>query len=320
VTFGVSKQARELERRVRLLAETPGLSLLLQGESGTGKEVVARTIHDWSPRRTAPFVAVDCGALPEPLLESLLFGHRRGAFTGADQDREGLFVEAHTGTLFLDELGNLPAGLQAKLLRCLQEREVRPLGSDKPVPFDVRLIAAANVDLLAETQRGRFRLDLYHRVAEFVVRIPPLRERPEDVLHFADCLLARVAEETGRGPARLTAAAKAHLSAHRWPGNLRELFNCLRRAALLAAGDELGGDDLDLAPETQALVPGFEEGTPLTEQVQTAALRIERAWIEHVLAATGGNKAEAARRLGVDYTTLHRKLKRHGLDTMAPSP
>ncbi len=319
-SFGISVLARELEKQARLVASTPGLSALLQGESGTGKEILARTIHELSPRAERPFVAVDCGALPEPLLESLLFGHERGAFTGADQRKDGLFVEADQGTLFLDELGNLPLGLQAKLLRALQEREVRPLGSDKAVGFDVRLIAAGNTNLLEETQHGRFRLDLYHRVAEFVLHIPPLRERPEDIPHFTDLFLHRIAVELDRPRARLSDDAAARLAGHDWPGNLRELLNVLRRATLLGDGGPIPVEAIAVESRPSPASAEFRDGVPLKDQVQSAAAVLERNWIRQALLETGGNKAAAARRLGVDYTTLHRKLKRYGLDTMADAP
>lgn len=320
--FGVSERAQELERRVRLVAETPQLSVLIEGESGTGKEVIARTVHELSTRSAERFVAVDCGALPEPLLESLLFGHRRGAFTGADQDRAGLFLEADGGTLFLDELSNLPVGLQSKLLRCLQERELRPLGGETAVPFDVRLICAANRDLLSETKAGRFRLDLYHRIAEFVLRPPPLRDRAEDIDFFADLFLERIGEELGQNPKSLSRAARARLASAPWPGNLRELQNHLRRAAILSDTPEIDAEDLEIEDQTRPMIAGleFEDGRPLTEQIQNATRILEKHWIAHVLRESTGNKAEASRRLGIDYTTLHRKLKRHGLDTMADAP
>lgn len=323
VSFGVSPQAAQLQKQVELVASTPGLSVLLQGESGTGKEILARTIHESSPRRARPFVAVDCGALPQPLLESLVFGHKKGSFTGADRDRDGFFLEADGGTLFLDELGNLPLRLQSKLLRSLQEREVLPLGSDRPVPFDVRLLAATNRDLLQDTSTGGFRLDLYHRIAEFVLHLPPLRERPQDIPHFAAHFLDQIAAELGRGPLRLSTEAQRRLARHRWPGNLRELLNCLRRAALLAGESQISAEHLDLSrPDAPAASepPAFHEGVPLKEQLQRAASELEKSWIRAVLQQADGNKAEAARRLGIDYTTLHRKLKRYGLDTMAELP
>ena len=196
--FGLSPKAQELRRSIELVAPQASLAVLLCGESGTGKEVVARAIHSLSPLAGGPFVAVDCGALPEPLLESQLFGHQKGAFTGADRTRAGLFQMAENGTLFLDELGNLPLSLQAKLLRALQERTVLPVGASEPVPFHARLLGATNSDLQAAVRAGRFRVDLYHRIAEFVVALPALRERPDDVVHFARLFLGEANREMGR--------------------------------------------------------------------------------------------------------------------------
>ncbi|HMQ21308.1 MAG TPA: sigma-54 dependent transcriptional regulator, partial [Planctomycetota bacterium] len=292
--FGVSQAAIELERRVRLVADTPQLSVLIEGESGTGKEVIARTIHELSQRSSERFVAIDCGALPEALLESLLFGHRKGAFTGADRDRTGMFLEAHRGTLFLDELSNLPLGLQSKLLRCLQEREVRPLGGDAALPFDVRLICAANRDLRALTEAGKFRLDLYHRIAEFVLRPQPLRTRQEDVDFFADLFLDRIGDELGRHRQHLSSRARARLREAQWPGNLRELQNALRRAALLSTSETIEEQDLELdTAQSQAVDAAFHfrDDLPLTEQIQIAMAALERRWITEMLHDAGGNKA-----------------------------
>ena len=308
--FGTSQPARELYKQARLVAGADTLSVLIQGESGTGKEVLAHAIHNLSKRRDKPFVAVDCGALPEALMESLLFGHKRGSFTGADKDREGIFLEADGGTLFLDELGNLPLRLQAKLLRSLQEREVLALGSDKAQSFDVRLLCASNSELEDMILHEQFRLDLYHRIAEFTIKIPPLRERNEDVLHFAALFLAEVSPELKKDTVEIGDAAKPLLLQHAWPGNLRELRNVLRRAALLCPANEIRAEDL-------ALQPVFRDGHPLKEQVALAAAEIEKDWIRRILHESGGNKAEAARRLGVDYSTLHRKIKKYGLDAMA---
>ncbi|MEZ5987919.1 MAG: sigma 54-interacting transcriptional regulator [Planctomycetota bacterium] len=279
--FGASQDARRLLERARLVAETPGISILIQGESGTGKEVLARTIHELSPRREAPFVAVDCGALPETLMESLLFGHVKGAFTGADRDREGLFLEADGGTLFLDELGNLPVGLQSKLLRALQQREVLPLGSDRPRSYDVRLIVATNEDLEGAVEAGRFRLDLYHRVHEFDLRIPPLRERPEDVLHFARVFLAEVAEELARDQLSLPPETEEVLVKQAWTGNLRELRNTIRRGVILAGNGPLQPADLGLdaaaAHGPAEARPDFVEGRSLKEQLQEATAELSGA-------------------------------------------
>jgi two-component system, NtrC family, response regulator HydG len=320
--FGPSAAAQELRRLLALVAPQAGLSVLLCGESGTGKEVVARSLHALSPRAAGPFVAVDCGALPEPLLESQLFGHEKGAFTGADRARPGLFTLANGGTLFLDELGNLPLPLQSKLLRALQERVVVPVGGSQPVPFDARLIAATNAELDADVKAGRFRIDLYHRIAEFTVPLPPLRQRPTDVVHFAKLFLAEANQELGRRLLGFTAAAEAALQRQPWPGNLRELRNAVRRAALLATADELDAPDLQLGAELSATA-GIEatapaslpdgSAQPLAERLRLASDALEAEILAATLAECGGNKAAAARALRIDYTTLHRKLKRHGL-------
>ncbi len=312
--LGISPAAKALAEEAARAAASD-LPLLLQGESGTGKEFLARAVHALSPRRDGPFTAVDCGALPPSLAESLLFGHRKGAFTGADRDRNGLFLEAHGGTLFLDEIGNLPPEIQAKLLRVLQEKAVTPLGESIPRPFDARILSATNLDLSRAAREGRFRLDLYHRINGFTLRIPPLRERPKDVRWFAGLFLL----QEGGGKARWSKGAMEALLKRPWPGNLRELRNTVARALLLSGGGTIlpqhvrEGKELD----PRGLPPGgpaFPRDASLTDKVREAAERLEREWILQALEQAGGNKAEAARILKVDYTTLHRKLKRLGLD------
>ncbi|MCB9887369.1 MAG: sigma-54-dependent Fis family transcriptional regulator [Planctomycetes bacterium] len=318
--FGPSLQAQELRRTIDLVAAQTSLSVLLRGESGTGKEVVARAIHALSPLAGGPFVAVDCGALPEHLLESQLFGHCKGAFTGADRARTGLFPMADGGTLFLDELGNLPLNLQAKLLRALQERVVVPVGGSEPVPFHARLLAATNAELDHDVREGRFRIDLYHRVAEFVLPLPPLRSRPEDVVHFARLFLAEANREMGRNVTGFTPAAEQALQGMSWPGNLRELRNVVRRAVVLTGSHELDARDLAPAegtpPDHASATPsGFDPGTgTLAERVRGATAALEAEILGRTLRDCDGNKAAAARALGIDYTTLHRKLKRYELD------
>ncbi|MCK5941493.1 MAG: sigma-54-dependent Fis family transcriptional regulator, partial [Planctomycetes bacterium] len=244
--FGPSRAAQELRRTLELVAQQESVAVLITGESGTGKEVAARAIHHLSPRRDGPFVAVDCGALPEQLLESQLFGHEKGAFTGADRARQGLFAMADGGTLFLDELGNLPLPLQAKLLRALQERVVVPVGGSTPVPFRARLLTATNADLGNDVEKGRFRVDLFHRVAEFTVEMPPLRARPDDIVHFARTFLAQANVEMGRRVEGFTEAGELALRRHPWTGNLRELRNAVRRMVLLATSSELEVADLGI--------------------------------------------------------------------------
>lgn len=317
--FGPSRRAQELRRTIELVAQQETVSVLITGESGTGKEIAARAIHHLSPLRDGPFVAIDCGALPEHLLESQLFGHERGAFTGADRSRQGLFVMADGGTLFLDELGNLPLTLQAKLLRALQERVIVPVGGSKPVPFRARLVTATNADLQLDIDAGRFRTDLYHRIAEFTVTMPPLRERTDDVVHFAHLFLAQANIEMGRRVDGFTANAQLALRRYAWPGNLRELSNTVRRMVLLATSRELEEIDVgmpdgsDASPPIALLQATTDELQPLTKRLQMATDQLEAQILMQTLTQCSGNKAAAARTLRIDYTTLHRKLKRHGI-------
>ena len=319
--FGPSRAAQELRRTIELVAPQPTMSVLVSGESGTGKEVVARAIHAVSPLADGPFVAVDCGALPEHLLESHLFGHTKGAFTGADRARQGLFPMADGGTLFLDELGNLPLALQAKLLRALQERAVVPVGGNEPVPFRARLLCATNADLHTDVRAGRFRVDLFHRVAEFVLTLQPLRTRSEDIVHFARLFLAEANQELGRRVVGFHASAERTLIQHGWPGNLRELRNVVRRTVLLCSANEIEAADLAVplatGQTTTATGPAPTElgdgDHSLAERLRAASDTLEAEILRTTLAACSGNKAAAARALRIDYTTLHRKLKRHHL-------
>lgn len=331
-SFGRSAHAIELDRTVELVAGQKALSVLITGESGTGKEVVAREIHRRSELANGPFVAVDCGALPEPLMESQLFGHKKGAFTGADRDQPGLFRMADGGTLFLDELGNLPPSLQVKLLRALQERCVVPVGGGKPLPFRARLIAATNSNLRGAVESGRFRLDLYHRVAEFEIGIRPLRERPEDVQHFAAYFLQEANQDMGRQVDTLSKAAQEVIARCPWRGNLRELRNAMRRAVVVCSGRELYPSHLHLdRSQTAATGTGpvrslestlnaMDADLSLTERINKAKDALEAEVIRRALADADGNKAAAARALRIDYTTLHRKLKKHGLLAIAEPP
>ncbi len=277
-------------------------NLLLLGESGTGKEIAARAVHEHSRRAGQPFVAVHCGALPGELLESELFGHVRGSFTGADRERKGLFLAANGGTLFLDEVGTAPARVQVGLLRALQERRVRPVGAEQDLPVDARIVAATNADLDAEMAEGRFRLDLYYRLATFVVQLPPLRERREDIPLLVGPLLEDAVRRSGRR-ATISPRALARLAGYDWPGNVRELAHVLERAVLLAEGSVIREQDLPL-PE-----PAGPGGAVLTLE------EVERQHIEQVLAQCGGNKVRAARLLGIPRPNLYRKLERYGLET-----
>jgi two-component system response regulator AtoC len=284
-------------------------TVLLTGESGTGKEVLARAIHAQSPRRAEAFVAVNCGAIPEALLESELFGHVRGAFTGADRTRRGLFVEADGGSLFLDEVGELPLLLQVKLLRALQEEEVRPLGDSKSRRVDVRVIAATARDLEAEVAAGRFREDLFYRINVLHVHVPALRERREDVPLLVDHFLARFREALGRPVRTVTDDALEHLVAYSWPGNVRELENVIERAVILARGDQLTPRELPanvVRPD-----PGAAPGGDLT--LRTARRGAEIEAIHAALRATGGNRTHAARVLQISHRALLYKIKEYGI-------
>ena len=297
---------------VLALAETVAptdSTVLLSGESGTGKEVVARYIHRLSDRSERPFFSINCGALPESLLESELFGHLKGSFTGAVKDKDGLLVAANGGTLFLDEIGEMSAATQVKLLRAIQEREVIPVGSTEPKSVDVRIVAATNRDLEEEIRKGTFRSDLYYRLNVIQLRLPPLRERREDVELLARHFLERLGEREGREPRALPPETLEVLRAYDWPGNVRELENALERAAVVAPG----------AAIEQAHLPERVRERPEVRLVGEAHLGnptmdvIERAYIQWVLQAEGGNKTRAAEVLGIDPSTLYRKLNRYGL-------
>jgi DNA-binding NtrC family response regulator len=280
-------------------------NVLIEAESGTGKELVARAIHDTSPRRTGPFIPVDCGALPEGLVESELFGYEVGAFTGADRPAPGLFRSANGGTLFLDEIGEFPLPLQSKLLRAIQAREVRPLGTTSPVPIDVRIVAATNRDLTSEVREGRFRPDLFYRLRVVSIRLPALRERPEDIPLLAEYFVARAAKGSGRIKG-IEADALEKLLSCRWEGNVRELENTLEAAVALARGPRIGVEDLCLGETCSPLAPA-PEGIPLS------LASYECACLEEALRRVDGDIRAAARLLGVGRSTLYRKLAKHGL-------
>ena len=277
-------------------------TVLLLGESGTGKEVAARTIHERSARSDGPFVPVNCAAITETLMESEIFGHEKGAFTGASSARRGRLELADGGTLFLDEIGELKPELQAKLLRVIQERRFERLGGTRTIEVDVRWIAATNRNLEEMMAARTFREDLYHRLAVFPIRLPPLRERRRDLLPLAEALLARLAADLGRPPLRLDDSARERIQQGAWRGNVRELGNALERAAILAEGDVVRGDDLHV---TMA--------APLAELGGSTMEEIERGAIERALSESGGNRRRAAERLGIGERTLYDKLKRYGL-------
>jgi NtrC-family two-component system response regulator AlgB len=287
-------------------AAASAVTVLLTGESGTGKNVLAAAIHGWSPRAAEPFVAISCTTLADQLLESELFGHVKGAFTGAWKDKPGRLEAARGGTVFLDEVGDLPHDLQAKLLRFLEEHRFERVGGTETVTIDTRVIAATNRDLEADVRDGRFREDLFFRLNVVVIALPPLRERPADLPALTDTLLARLCTRYGRPPATLTAEARRLLAGYRWPGNVRELVNVLERAVVLSAKDSIGAEDLPdrlLAPAEAAPASGREASLE----------QMERRHIQQVL-ADAATLEEAAARLGINVTTLWRKRKRYGID------
>ncbi len=304
--------------RSRTFSEVLGLAetvaptdstVLLSGESGTGKEVVARYIHDLSERSDGPFQSINCGALPESLLESELFGHVKGSFTGAVKDRDGVLVAAGGGTFFLDEIGEMSAATQVKLLRAIQEREVIPVGATRAVPVDVRIIAATNRDLEEEIRKGAFRSDLYYRLNVIQLRLPPLRERPEDIDLLARHFLVRLSEREGGEPRELRDDTLEVLRAYDWPGNVRELENALERAAVVGSSGLLDPAGLPERVREQRDVRLVDDAPPPNPTMEV----IERAYIQWVLLAEGGNRTRTAEVLGIDPSTLYRKLNRYGL-------
>ena len=300
---GKSEASRQLYEYVGLVAPTP-MSVLILGASGTGKEYVARRIHELSPRRDKPFFALDCGAIPKEVAASEFFGYVKGTFTGATTDKTGAFVEANGGTLFLDEVGNLSYDVQVQLLRALQERKVRPLGGAHEIDVDIRLVCATNGDLASLVADGQFREDLYHRINEFTIYMPELKDRGADIFRFADLFIKHANADLGRDVIGIDDKASERIASYAWPGNLRELNNVMRRATLLAKGKHIGLSDLErsMAPSTPTEPLALHD--ELTEQQR----------IEAALRATGGNKSKAAQLLAVDRKTLYNKMKRYGMD------
>ena len=308
-----SEAMRHVLDIVRRVARTPSTVLIL-GESGTGKELIARALHYHSDRVGAPFVAVNARAFSEGVLESELFGHEKGAFTGAAGARPGLFERADGGTLFLDEIGEVTLNFQTKLLRVLQEREVQRVGGQQPRAVDVRVVTATNRDLKAEVAAGRFREDLFYRLAVIPIRLPPLRERPEAVLPLARHFLERVGARLNRQPPDLSPEVEAWFKAHTWPGNVRELENTVERGVVLCPGDQIEIDHLLLDPADHHAVAQAGEPTPGGGTLQEALDRATVQSIEAALRAAEGGRNEAARALGIDRTTLYRLMKRHGIE------
>jgi two-component system response regulator HydG len=285
-------------------------TVLITGESGTGKEVVARSVHERSRRKTGAFVAINCAAMPEALLESELFGHAKGAFTDAKANRQGLFQQAHGGTLFLDEIGEMALALQPKLLRAIQERKVRPVGAEAEVPVDVRIIAATNKDLEEMVEERRFREDLYYRINVIHIPLPPLRARGGDVLLLAQHMLRQYAVVFDKKVIGLSPAAAERLISYDWPGNVRELGNCLERAVALAHFEEIQVEDLPEKVRRGSRAPSLS-GTDLPELLTLE--EVERRHVLRVLEACNGNRTDAAKMLGLDRKTLYRKLLRWGV-------
>ena len=301
---GKSEASRQLYNYVSLVAPTP-MSVLILGASGTGKEYVARRIHQQSPRADKPFFALDCGAIPKDVAASEFFGYKKGAFTGADQDKKGAFETANGGTLFLDEVGNLSYEVQVQLLRALQERKVRPLGSTEEVAIDIRLVCATNENLAQGVADGKFREDLYHRINEFTVYMPELKDRGTDLFLFADLFIRQANEELGRQVSGLDDKASERIAAYDWPGNLRELNNVMKRATLLAKGSYITVDELQQS--MNQLRPTVTAAVPLRDE------QSERQRIEAAIQAADGNKSKAAQLLGVDRKTLYNKLKKYDI-------
>jgi len=313
---GKSPLLMRILESIRRLRNFSAVNVLITGESGTGKELVARAIHHGSGRRRGPFIPVNCVAIPEELAESMLFGHLKGSFTGATIDRKGFFELAHGGTLFLDEIGDMPAPLQAKLLRVLEDGEVTPIGATTPRRVEVRVVAATNADLSQEIRSGKFRRDLYFRLAQFTVEVPPLRERMPDVPLLADHFLRVFAAEMGVKPPRLLPDALQTLLQYRYPGNIRELKNIAERALIESAGDPIDADHLHLsdrlwpeplAPDLSAAIPA-----PALVALDNLPLNLEKAealLIQRALAQTNGNVARAARLLGINRTRIYRKFQ-----------
>ncbi|WP_175749209.1 sigma-54-dependent transcriptional regulator [Burkholderia pyrrocinia] len=314
--LGVSAAMRDVQKQVGRAAMSDA-TVLVTGETGTGKEVAARVLHAASTRHAQPFVAVNCAAIPADLLESELFGHRRGAFTGAHVDRAGRLVEADGGTLFLDEIGDMPAAMQAKLLRALQERQVTPLGADRPTSIDIRVVAATHRDLAAAVANGTFREDLFYRLNVIPLHLPPLADRVADILPLAAHFLACAA---GARPLHLTNDAQRALLEHRWPGNVRELRNVMERAAALAPGPAITAADLGhiVAPALQsgADAPGADAlpAHLLDMPLPDALAAVERAAILHALERANGNRAEAARQLGIGRQSLYARMANLGIE------
>lgn len=313
---GESSNSRQVQKHIDLVAPT-NISVIVQGESGTGKEYVSRMIHQKSPRSDNPFVALDCGALSEELAGSELFGHVKGAFTGALHDKIGEFQAANSGTLFLDEIGNLSYEIQIKLLRAIQERVIRQIGSNKDIPVDVRLIVATNEDLADAVRQGDFREDLYHRLNEFQIKVPALRERKEDIPRFAEHFLNMANQELNKNIEGFEQEVMDKLQSYNWPGNIRELKNVIKRAVLLSSSDSITLDALPpeiVTPVTQNIVKEQAPSARDEADLKVVKHKTEKAIIEETLIKVKYNKTLAAKMLNIDRKTLYNKIKRYKLD------
>jgi len=310
--IGESAAIRSVQAEAQRVAATDA-TVLLEGESGTGKELFARAIHELSPRRGRPFVAINCAAIPETLLESELFGHERGAFTGALARRLGKFELAEGGTVFLDEIGELSPVTQGKLLRVLQERSFHRVGGTIPIQVDVRILAASNRPLDRMVAQSLFREDLYYRVRVFPIRIPPLRDRPEDIDPLVDWFLGHLPQELGKKGIRIAPGARERLREYLWPGNVRELRNCLERAIILSDGGVIEERSLRLTPET-AEAPREHRGETLEQVRERGARTAERLWLARALERANGDRTSAATELGLTRRRFEAKLKEHALD------
>ena len=326
--LGQSDEIKRLRTQTRKLARSQA-PVFISGESGSGKELVARMIHLQGPRREGPFIAVNCGAIPSELMESEFFGHKKGSFTGATDNKDGLFRSANGGTLFLDEVADLPLAMQVKLLRAIQEKAVRPVGEAKEFPVDIRVLSATHKNLAQLVQEGNFRQDLFYRINVIELAVPPLRSRPEDIALLASHILERMAQEYECDAARLTSSALARLQGYGFPGNVRELENILERAFTLCDTDVIDADDLQLntgastIPSHEAAA-GSDSSTASSQQaspvvrgetdLESYLERIERQTIEQALEATRWNKTAAAKKLGISFRALRYRLKKLGME------
>ena len=313
---GASLPVRRMTELVERVADSDA-TVLITGDSGTGKELVARALHQLSPRRDEPFIAINCAAMPAPLLESELFGHVRGAFTDAKRSRPGLFAQAGRGTVFLDEIGEMPLEMQVKLLRVLQERRMRPVGGDEEQPFHARVVTATNRNLEVEVAERRFREDLFYRIHVVSVHVPALREREGDILLLAHHFLRRSSERMGKPVRAISQSAARMLIEYDWPGNIRELENCMERAVALARLDEVTIDDLPrkVVEHNQSKII-----IDASAQEHITLDQMERRYVRQVLAAVGGNKTHAARVLGIDRRSLYRRLEEPQTPEPTPAP